>query len=146
MNIELNPWILEKTVLPQHTDHAGVMWHGSYMNWLEEARVDALSKLGISYSELALSGYEMPVVDMKIKFSRPLFHGDNVVLKSSFVSKKGPRLICETKFVKDFQKPSAEAIVHLVLVKRIGSIFRIVRNIPEELFKAFDLLQKGPQP
>ena len=36
------PWQIERTVLPQHTDHAGVMWHGSYLAWLEEARVDAL--------------------------------------------------------------------------------------------------------
>ena len=27
------PWKLSKLVLPQHTDHAGVMWHGTYVNW-----------------------------------------------------------------------------------------------------------------
>ena len=34
-------WLLERRVLPQHTDHAGVMWHGAYLAWLEEARVEA---------------------------------------------------------------------------------------------------------
>ena len=28
------PWTLEKQVLPQHIDYAGVIWHGSYVNWL----------------------------------------------------------------------------------------------------------------
>ena len=42
-----NRWILTKTVLPQHTDHAGVMWHGSYLNFLEEGRIDALDKKNI---------------------------------------------------------------------------------------------------
>ena len=37
------PWRLCKRVLPQHTDHAGVMWHGAYVAWLEEARVEALN-------------------------------------------------------------------------------------------------------
>ena len=26
-------WKIEKIVLPQHADHAGVMWHGTYFNW-----------------------------------------------------------------------------------------------------------------
>ena len=42
-------WKIEKIVLPQDADHAGVMWHGKYFNWLEESRINALSKVGISY-------------------------------------------------------------------------------------------------
>ena len=45
-------WKIEKIVLPQHADHAGVMWHGKYFNWLEESRINALSEVGISYFEL----------------------------------------------------------------------------------------------
>ena len=29
-------YTLTKRVLPQHTDYAGVMWHGAYVQWLEE--------------------------------------------------------------------------------------------------------------
>ena len=51
--IDLKPtWKINKTVLPQHVDHAGVMWHGTYFNWLEEGRINALSKVGIDYSNL----------------------------------------------------------------------------------------------
>ena len=42
--------------LPQHTDHAGVMWHGVYVAWLEEARVEALSAAGLSYAVMAGEG------------------------------------------------------------------------------------------
>ena len=34
-------WKIEKIVLPQDADHAGVMWHGKYFNWLEESRINA---------------------------------------------------------------------------------------------------------
>ena len=44
-------WKIEKIVLPQHADHAGVMWHGTYFNWLEESRINALLEVGISYFE-----------------------------------------------------------------------------------------------
>ena len=40
-----NIWKINKIVLPHDSDHAGVMWHGKYFNWLEEARIDALSKV-----------------------------------------------------------------------------------------------------
>ena len=63
-----NHWKLIKTVLPQHTDHAGVMWHGSYLNFLEEGRIDALEKVGLSYSKLSKKGFEIPVVSMQIRY------------------------------------------------------------------------------
>ena len=53
-------WKIEKIVLPQDADHAGVMWHGKYFNWLEESRINALSKVGISYFELTKNGLDLP--------------------------------------------------------------------------------------
>ena len=46
-------WKIEKIVLPQHADHAGVMWHGTYFNWLEESRINALTE-AVSYTHLTL--------------------------------------------------------------------------------------------
>ena len=43
-------WKIEKIVLPQHADHAGVMWHGKYFNWLEESRINALSEVCLLYT------------------------------------------------------------------------------------------------
>ena len=47
--------------MPQHTDHAGVLWHGYYLNWLEEARIDALSKVGIKYIDLIKMDTKCPL-------------------------------------------------------------------------------------
>ena len=55
-------WKLEKIVLPQHADHAGVMWHGTYFNWLEESRINALLEAGISYFELTQKGLDLPLI------------------------------------------------------------------------------------
>ena len=77
-------WKLTKTVLPQHTDHAGVMWHGSYLNFLEEGRIDALKKIGIKYSELSVEGFEFPVISLNIKYKISFTHGETFILKSQF--------------------------------------------------------------
>ena len=77
-------WELNKTVLPQHTDHAGVMWHGSYLNFLEESRIDAFNNLGTSYSELSKKGFEIPVISVQLKYKISFFHGEKVLLVSQF--------------------------------------------------------------
>ena len=85
------PWRLEKRVLPQHTDHAGVMWHGAYVGWLEEARVEALATAGLEYAVMADLGMEMPVVSLRLRYLRALRHGDCVTLESRCLTPSGVR-------------------------------------------------------
>ena len=84
MNSIIKNWELIKTVLPQHTDHAGVMWHGSYLDFLEEGRIDALDKVGISYSELSRKGFEIPVISLQIKYKISFVHGEKILLTTRF--------------------------------------------------------------
>ena len=59
-------WKTNKIVLPQHSDHAGVMWHGNYFNWLEESRINALSEVDVNYFELTKNGFELDKKYIKI--------------------------------------------------------------------------------
>ena len=70
-------WKVEKIVLPQHADHAGLMWHGNYFNWLEESRINALSEVGISYFELTKNGLDLPLILFPISFANKLFVLEN---------------------------------------------------------------------
>ncbi len=142
--LELKPWSLEKIVLPQHTDHAGVMWHGSYVRLLEEARINALLNVGLAYEELSRKGYELPVIELQIKYKIPLFHGDRVSLKSWVTPGKGPRWRWRTNFYKGHNYLSAIANVDLVLIKKDFSEKRLLRNGPVYIQKALLDLQKGP--
>ena len=53
-------------------DAMQVVWHGNYARFLELARCALLEKIGYSYPEMARSGYFWPVVDMRIKYVRPV--------------------------------------------------------------------------
>ena len=86
------PWQIERAVLPQHTDHAGVMWHGSYLAWLEEARVDALRRAGLAYSDLSERGLELPVISLKIDYRQALLHGESVRVESWVLPQQGVKL------------------------------------------------------
>ena len=138
-------WNLTKRVLPQHTDHAGVMWHGSYFNFLEEGRIDALDKVGISYSILSTKGYEMPVIAAQIKYKIAFTHGEKILLKSQFNLVNKIKLKCKTLFLKVNGDIGAEALIELVLVRKEKDSIKLVRQVPPEIKKIFLLLEEGPK-
>ena len=136
-------WKLTKKVLPQHTDHAGVMWHGTYFNFLEEGRIDALNKVGMTYSDLSKKGYEIPVVSAQIKYRISFKHGEKILLTSKFNLVNKIRLNCKTLFLKVNGDIGAEALIELVLVRKENDSVKIVRVLPPEIKKIFLLLQEG---
>ncbi|MBW4516408.1 MAG: acyl-CoA thioesterase [Timaviella obliquedivisa GSE-PSE-MK23-08B] len=80
-------------VHPHQTDYAGVIWHGSYVVWLEEARVEYLRALGIEYADLIAAGCELPVVDLSIRYHRAIKMGTaGVVVKTCLCELKGVRI------------------------------------------------------
>jgi acyl-CoA thioester hydrolase len=53
-------------------DPMEVVWHGNYVRFLEDARCALLDRIGYNYEEMHASGYMWPVVDMRIKYIRPI--------------------------------------------------------------------------
>ena len=53
-------------------DPMQVVWHGNYPRFLEEARCALLDKIGYNYTEMAASGYAWPIVNMRLKYVRPI--------------------------------------------------------------------------
>ena len=138
-------WKLIRTVLPQHTDHSGVMWHGSYLEFLEEGRIDALDKVGCSYSELSKEGFEIPVISLQIKYKISFIHGEKVLLNSQFKLENKIRLTCKTLFLKSNGDIGAEAIIELVVVRKINDSIKLVRELPGQIKKILLMLEEGPK-
>lgn len=140
-------WCLRRRVLPQHTDHAGVMWHGSYLAWLEEARVEALAAAGLAYSDLSNRGLALPVVSLAIDYRQALLHGDSVEVWSTVAPRRGPRFPWTSRFFSGSGVLAAEARVDLVLVDLSGGPQggRLLRQLPPDLASALARLEAGPQ-
>ena len=128
-------WEINKKVLPQHSDHAGVMWHGTYFNWLEEGRIDALSKAGLNYFDLTKKGFELPLINASIKYILPLSLGDNITIESIFNIDKSPKIKIYSKFINETKKIMTIAEVNLVLVDK--NKLSIIRKRPDFISKAF---------
>ena len=66
-------------------DAMQVVWHGNYARFLELARCALLEKIGYSYPEMARSGYFWPVVDMRIKYVRPVRMAQQIRLTATLL-------------------------------------------------------------
>ena len=145
--METQPWTLRRRVLPQHTDHAGVMWHGAYLAWLEEARVEALASVGLEYSALSARGLELPVVSLSIDYRQALLHGDQVELRSRVEPRRGVSMPWRSWFVRADGAIAAQARVELVLVDLSAGAQRrrLRRRLPDDLAAAVAALERGPQ-
>ena len=66
-------------------DMTGVMWHGNYCKYYEEARCQLLEKLGFSYQEIYKRHYQIPLICLKIKHSRPCHFDQEVAITAELV-------------------------------------------------------------
>lgn len=54
------------------TDLMGIVHHGSYVAYLEVARVEWLRRRGVAYASWAAQGVHLPVVDLSLRYRSPL--------------------------------------------------------------------------
>lgn len=61
-------------------DSYRVVWHGSYVKYLEIARCKLLEKIDYTYEDMEKSGYFFPVVDLQIKYVKTLEFGQQFTI------------------------------------------------------------------
>jgi acyl-CoA thioester hydrolase len=79
-------------VQPHHTDYAGVVWHGSYLAWMEEARIAAFRDVGIEFAALVAMGCDLPVVSLTLNYHQAVQMGQKVCVRSHLEPSRGIRL------------------------------------------------------
>ncbi len=65
------------------TDQMSFVYYGVYAQYYEVGRVELLRSLGITYKELEESGYALPVVNFNIKYKKPAFYDDELIIRTS---------------------------------------------------------------
>ncbi|MGB3534191.1 MAG: thioesterase family protein [Microcoleaceae cyanobacterium] len=119
-------------VFPHQTDYAGVVWHGSYINWLEEARVEWLRRAGLHYRDLVAVGCDLPVVDLSIRYHQSVTLGMDIMIRCRLVSPSKVRIQWEYQIESvDAAQQYATATVTLVAVD--SKTGKIMRRLPPQL-------------
>ncbi|MEM7065787.1 MAG: thioesterase family protein [Cyanobacteria bacterium P01_B01_bin.77] len=130
-------------VQPHHTDYSGVVWHGTYIQWMETARVECLRAVEFPFEEFVAAGYDLPVIDLQLRYHQPLTLGAKGLVKTRLEISRGVRL---TWFYKIYDTTidspqlciTGQAIlVPIDLAKR-----KIARRLPAKLQSMFDSLEQ----
>ena len=74
--------IFEQKVYYSDTDAYGVVWHGSYLRWLEMGRVELCEMMGLHLIELEAQDILIPVTDMNIRYKASGKLNDVVVVET----------------------------------------------------------------
>ncbi|WP_461638011.1 acyl-CoA thioesterase [Labilibaculum euxinus] len=76
-------------------DSMGVVWHGSYVRFLEDGRECFGDRFGLGYLDVATKGLFIPIVDMKLSYKKSAKYGDKLVIETKFISSLAAKLIFE---------------------------------------------------
>jgi acyl-CoA thioester hydrolase len=72
------------------TDQMQFVYNGKYLEYFEVGRTEMLREIGLPYNVLEKEGYQLPVLEAHIKYHRPAFYDDIIIIKS--VLKEFPSL------------------------------------------------------
>lgn len=75
-----------EVAVPFHdVDLAGVVWHGHYMKYLENARWAMMDQIGFDLDSMMGSGFLWPIVSVEVKYVRAARYGDRLRVQASLV-------------------------------------------------------------
>lgn len=76
---------IEATVAFHDIDIVGVMWHGHYLKYLENARWALMNQIGFGFEAMTASGFAWPIVEMHVKYVHAARLGDELRVRASLV-------------------------------------------------------------
>ena len=76
---------VEATVAFHDIDIIGVMWHGHYLKYLENARWALMNQIGFGFEVMNASGFSWPIVEMHVKYVHAAKLNDQLRVRASLV-------------------------------------------------------------
>lgn len=99
------------------TDMMGVVYHGSYLPWLEVARTALLAVEGLPYRELETQGFFLPVIEVNMRYLRPARYADVVTVHAFIREKPTLRLRLDYELFRGDEKLATGHTVHVFIDK-----------------------------
>lgn len=125
----------EQKVYYADTDAYGVVWHGSYLRWLEIGRVEFCEKLGYSLVELEAQDIVLPVVNINVRYKASAKLNDELIIETYLQKFNSLSVTFEQKIYRGNDELLLEAIVDVVAINNNGKLYR---KMPQILLDAFE--------
>ena len=115
------------------TDSYGVVWHGSYLRWLEMGRVLLCEQSGYKLSELEKQDIVLPVAEMNVKYKQSAKLDDTIIIETKIIEEGRFYLIFHQTITDEKkEKTYIEATFKVVAIHKDGKLYR---SLPEQIQK-----------
>ena len=113
------------------TDRMGIVHHSNYVRWMEEARVDFLSRIGFPYDAMEAWGVISPVRAVRCQYKKSCTFGDTVAIEVSVKDYNGVVLTVAYDMRNEAGDLLCAAESEHVFLNREGRILRVARDLPD---------------
>jgi acyl-CoA thioester hydrolase len=131
--------VLPVRIYFEDTDFSGLVYHGSYIRFMERGRSDFVRLLGVAHTALDAGDHGEPLVfavhRINIGYFRPARIDDLVEVTTLVKAVTGARLILNQTVTRDGERLT-DAEVTIVLVNRDGKARRIPDSVRDTLHAA----------
>lgn len=121
----------KQKVFYSDTDAYGVVWHGSYLRWLEMGRMGLCDNAGYTLSKLYDADITLPVVEINVRYKSPAKLEEELLVVTELKEfSKISMTFIQKIYCAETQKLHIEATVKVVATHNDGNIYR---KFPEDL-------------
>jgi acyl-CoA thioester hydrolase len=128
------------------TDQMGIIHHSNYIRWMEEARMDLMDQIGLSYREMEELEIISPVLSVSVDYHSMVHFDDTVVIETKIVKYNGIKMEVEYKmYDKETRELRTTARSSHCFLNRSGKPISLKRSYPELDTKFFEVKEDMEQ-
>lgn len=121
------------------TDQMGIIHHSNYIRWMEEARMDLMDQMGLSYKEMEAMEIISPVLSVSCEYHSMVHFDDVVVIETKLVKYNGIKMELEYRMTdKETGELRTTGRSSHCFLNRAGRPISLKRSYPEIDTKFFE--------
>ncbi|OUP78889.1 MULTISPECIES: thioesterase family protein [unclassified Thomasclavelia] len=119
------------------TDQMGIIHHSNYIRWFEEARIDYMNQIGLTYKKMEDEGIISPVLEVNCQYLNMMYFDDLATIKVSVTDYTGVRFAFKYEIYNQNNKLCTTGTSRHCFMTRDGRPVSLKRAKPEfdQLFK-----------
>ena len=119
------------------TDQMGIIHHSNYIRWCEEARIDYMNQIGLTYKKMEDEGIISPVLEVNCQYLNMMYFDDLATIKVSVTDYTGVRFAFKYEIYNQNNKLCTTGTSRHCFMTRDGRPVSLKRAKPEfdQLFK-----------
>ncbi|OUQ08431.1 acyl-CoA thioester hydrolase [Erysipelatoclostridium sp. An15] len=119
------------------TDQMGIIHHSNYIRWFEEARIDYMNQIGLTYKKMEDEGIISPVLEVNCQYLNMMYFDDLATIKVSVTDYTGVRFAFKYEIYNQNNKLCTTGTSRHCFMTRDGRPVSLKRAKPkfDQLFK-----------